>query len=679
MTASSSHPQPRDPAAHGTPLAVHASTGLSIEDTQRLLNQQARQRAMSSTTGAATTSSHATSLPLLASDAGSAPIRYRSQGRTLLVGTEARVRALASLFSQLPTTLQLPLVLLLSDQDNSALVSLDEQHFTTSEALPSHSATRDLLSLKGYLGQFTLTSDGVNLASALLPAISVMQPDGQSSLQHVAHFDLIADLAAHPLNQAELAPPGYLRATEAVLSELDRLASDAQLDAITLPALTEWAAQFSGLVGSFDKPNYVSVNLDVCAHASAGSIGCTRCLSSCSADAIFSVMGRRNAHIEIDPFLCHGAASCVSACPTGALSFTQPPVEQRMEQIQRLLERYQDAGGIYPLLRYRLDTDEAGSAAGSAAVSVADQERCLDITLDEITATGHDEWLAALALGASQILVELPSTLPAGQRQQLEQERRLTLALLDSMQLATDHHDTSRLVFISSSVEGESAEDSASALPLIAPLCVALAPGADSEEEHQLGLPIARDWLLGRPDERPGKRERLNRVLDHLAGLTAADLAEESVAVPEGAPFGSLAIDTDGCTLCQACVAVCPTTALSANRTSPALSFTQGDCVQCGLCEQSCPEQVITLTPGFAPQPDVRREPQLLKQDVPFPCISCGTPFGSTATITAMQTKLASHAYFQGDGALRLKMCSDCRVKDIWHEMARNPDAQLKV
>ncbi|WP_158773721.1 4Fe-4S dicluster domain-containing protein [Cobetia sp. L2A1] len=676
MTASPTHPQPLDPASRGTPLAVHASTGLSIENTQRALNKQARERALSSMTGSAAIGTQAPSLPLLASDAGSAPIRYRSRGQTLLVGSEARIRALATLLLQLPTTTRLSLALLTSDQDNSALVSLDEQHFTASQALPSHTASRNALSLSGYLGQFMLTSDGVNLASALLPATPIIQPDGQPSLHQVTHFDLIADLATQPLNQAELAPPGYLRAPDAVLIELDRLACDAQLDVTTLPEMTEWAAQFGGLVGSFDKPNYVSVNLDVCAHASAGNIGCTRCLSSCSADAIFSIAGRRNAHIEIDPFLCHGAASCISACPTGALSFTQPPVEQRMEQIQRLLERYQDAGGIYPLLRYRLDTPETDACA----VSVTDRERCLDITLDEITATGHDEWLAALALGASQILVELPDALPAGQRQQLEQERRLTLALLGSMQLATDHHGTSRLAFISSSAKKTSSvEDDTSALPLITPLCVALAPGANSEEEHPLGQPIARDWLLGRPDERPGKRERLNRVLDHLAGLAAADLAQDSVAVPEGAAFGSLAIETEGCTLCQACVAVCPTTALSANRTSPALSFTQGDCVQCGLCEQACPEQVITLTPGFVPQPDVRRDPLLLKQDVPFPCISCGTPFGSTATITAMQTKLASHAYFQGDGALRLKMCSDCRVKDIWHEMARNPDAQLKV
>ena len=634
----------------------------SLESAQRALNQQARQRALSSAMGG----SPASSLPLLATDAGSAPIRYHSQGRTVIIGSEARVRALASLLSRLPATAQLPLALLISEQDNSALVTMDEQHLAASESLPAHSAPRDMLALSGHLGQFSLASDGVNLAAALVP-----QGAGSAT-----HFDLIADLSSQPLNQAELPPPGYLQAGADVIAELDQLVADAEASQESLSQLTTWAMQFAGLIGNFDKPNYVTVNLDTCAHSSAGNIGCTRCLSSCSADAIFSVAGRRNAHIEIDPYLCHGAASCVSACPTGALSFTQPPSEQRMEQIQRLLERYQDGGGLYPLLRYRLEQ----SPASQTALASVDQERCLDITLEEISATGHDEWLAALALGATQVIVELPHDLPAGQHQQLDSERRLALTLLDSMGLANADGGEPRIRFVSlPSPLPQMDSYEAEALPLITPLCVALAPGADSEEEQQPSQPIARDWLLGQPQARPGKRERLNRVLDHLATLSVADLAQDSVAVPTGAPFGVVNVDSDNCTLCQGCVAVCPTSALSANRTSPALSFTQGDCVQCGLCEQACPEQVITLTPGFAPQPDVRREPQLIKQDVPFPCISCGTPFGSTATITAMQTKLASHAYFQGDGALRLKMCSDCRVKDIWHEMARNPDAQLKV
>ncbi|WP_288388023.1 ferredoxin family protein, partial [uncultured Cobetia sp.] len=444
----------------------------SLESAQRALNQQARQRALSSAMGG----SPASSLPLLATDAGSAPIRYHSQGRTVIIGSEARVRALASLLSRLPATAQLPLALLISEQDNSALVTMDEQHLAASESLPVHSAPRDMLALSGHLGQFSLASDGVNLAAALVP-----QGAGSAT-----HFDLIADLSSQPLNQAELPPPGYLQAGADVIAELDQLVADAEASQESLSQLTAWAMQFAGLIGNFDKPNYVTVNLDTCAHSSAGNIGCTRCLSSCSADAIFSVAGRRNAHIEIDPYLCHGAASCVSACPTGALSFTQPPAEQRMEQIQRLLERYQDGGGLYPLLRYRLEQ----SPASQTALASVDQERCLDITLEEISATGHDEWLAALALGATQVIVELPHDLPAGQHQQLDSERRLALTLLDSMGLANADSGEPRIRFVSlPSPLPQMDSYETEALPLITPLCVALAPGADSEEEQQPSQP----------------------------------------------------------------------------------------------------------------------------------------------------------------------------------------------
>ncbi|MHC9037237.1 hypothetical protein ACYTTR_16060, partial [Cobetia marina] len=205
----------------------------SLENAQRALNQQARQRALAAVLGA----SPASSLPLLASDAGSAPIRYRSQGRTLLIGSEARLRALSSLMLALPDTHSLSLSLLISEQDNSALVSLDERHITTSEALPSHASTREALSLSGHLGHFTLLSGGVNLARALL----------STGTRQVETFDLIADLGHQPLNQAELPPPGYLRAEDTVLGELDRLASDASLvesgDQIT--NLTHWATEFA--------------------------------------------------------------------------------------------------------------------------------------------------------------------------------------------------------------------------------------------------------------------------------------------------------------------------------------------------------------------------------------------------------------------------------------------------
>ena len=100
------------------------------------------------------------------------------------------------------------------------------------------------------------------------------------------------------------------------------------------------------------------------------------------------------------------------------------------------------------------------------------------------------------------------------------------------------------------------------------------------------------------------------------------------IALPEGAPFGEVQLDTNACTLCLACVGVCPTGALSDNPDYPMLRFTESACVQCGLCETTCPEDAISLVPQL--DFEAWEEPKkLLKQEEPFACISCGKLFGT--------------------------------------------------
>jgi hypothetical protein len=50
----------------------------------------------------------------------------------------------------------------------------------------------------------------------------------------------------------------------------------------------------------------------------------------------------------------------------------------------------------------------------------------------------------------------------------------------------------------------------------------------------------------------------------------------------------------------------------------------------------------------------------------PYSCIRCSKPFGTLKAIEAMVGKLSGHSMFQGAAAERLKMCSDCRVIDMY-------------
>jgi ferredoxin len=114
----------------------------------------------------------------------------------------------------------------------------------------------------------------------------------------------------------------------------------------------------------------------------------------------------------------------------------------------------------------------------------------------------------------------------------------------------------------------------------------------------------------------------------------------------------------------MSCVGACPEGAILDNPDAPQLSFIEKQCVQCGLCVQTCPETAITLMPRITTV-EQRKEKVLLNETKPFHCISCGKAFGTLKLVELMVGKLALHDAFSGDSLNRLKMCSDCRVVDM--------------
>jgi ferredoxin len=158
------------------------------------------------------------------------------------------------------------------------------------------------------------------------------------------------------------------------------------------------------------------------------------------------------------------------------------------------------------------------------------------------------------------------------------------------------------------------------------------------------------------------KRDVLRLALGELHRAAAATV--DIIALSEGAPLGAVEIDVGGCTLCLSCVSACPTGALRDDPERPMLRFVEDACVQCGLCQATCPEKFITLKP----QIDFRaaRAPaRILKEEEPFCCISCGKPFGVKSTIEWVVAKLESKHWMYTGSSRRLdviKMCEDCRV-----------------
>ncbi len=164
------------------------------------------------------------------------------------------------------------------------------------------------------------------------------------------------------------------------------------------------------------------------------------------------------------------------------------------------------------------------------------------------------------------------------------------------------------------------------------------------------------------------KRELLCWALKRLA--ENRNMEEKIIQLQEGAPYGQVLPDGDACTLCMACVSLCPTGALSwAGEAFPGLLFKEAECIQCGQCASVCPEKALNLHPRIAFGAYLKPEFRSLKADVPLSCIRCGSPFATRKMIETLTERLAGHWMFATDREKqRLRMCRECRIRDIYEK-----------
>ncbi|MGB5177602.1 MAG: 4Fe-4S dicluster domain-containing protein, partial [Gammaproteobacteria bacterium] len=171
------------------------------------------------------------------------------------------------------------------------------------------------------------------------------------------------------------------------------------------------------------------------------------------------------------------------------------------------------------------------------------------------------------------------------------------------------------------------------------------------------------------------KRTVIRLAVDHL--FDAAELKRPLVTLPTGAPFGEVLLDQVRCTLCLACVSQCPANALSAGTETPQLGFIEANCVQCGLCCRTCPEDAIAISPRYLYDFPTRNTRRILYEEEPYPCIVCGKAFATRSVIENITKKMQGHAMFKGAALQRIRMCEDCRVRDIYGD--EGGDAQIRI
>ena len=100
------------------------------------------------------------------------------------------------------------------------------------------------------------------------------------------------------------------------------------------------------------------------------------------------------------------------------------------------------------------------------------------------------------------------------------------------------------------------------------------------------------------------------------------------------------------------------------------MRFIERNCVQCGLCVSTCPEDAITLVPRLN-LTEAAKKPVVLNEAQPFHCVRCAKPFGTRQMVDSMVAKLTGHSMFAtGPSLRRLQMCADCRVVDMMENKA---------
>jgi ferredoxin len=291
-------------------------------------------------------------------------------------------------------------------------------------------------------------------------------------------------------------------------------------------------------------------------------------------------------------------------------------------------------------LRRTPDCNAARRAAGrvgfhdqaAAPEQALEEPGALPFPLHSVAATGPETWLACLAWGAVEVLLAPSVDAAASVGSVLEAQVALAGRLLDAVGQEPD-----RVRLLNDTRAGSGPHD-------------------------------ARFGELPLLDVKPsGNRRQLL-----LSAVTALGEGRQAMAqwmtLPAGAAFGAVSVDEGACTLCFACVIVCPTRALRRQRGGrPVLLFTEGACVQCGICTRACPEQAIRLLPGVRLEEGGRESERPLAEGEMAHCAECGGAYLPRTVVAAALSRVGASSLLQGDAARLLQLCPSCRANSIMH------------
>ncbi len=407
--------------------------------------------------------------------------------------------------------------------------------------------------------------------------------------------------------------------------------SEADLDRV--------AERIRELIGDFLKPVHVVYNPEICAGGVADQEACGICVTACPYDAI----GRdpeNHLRMKIDHMACEGCGACVSACPTTSLRFAEPSPHELYTRIAALLApASSSADGERLVVLFHCGEQGRRALEEAGRTPLPYPAGVLPVEVPCLRYVSEANMLAAFRLGAAGVGLLGCEHCPHGERELLHQKYDFCGLTLDAFGMGRERL---RLITADNGTEPHA--------------IAALARFAETLD----ATPIRWD---GKTMPQRDSREIIADAIRVFIAQTGRQAGRKPLDTAQ--PFAFAEVRAPGCTMCRACVNVCPTHAFSLDEDSQSLQFKHLSCVACGLCEKVCPENVITLRREIHFERGAL-EYQTLVQDDMVSCEKCGKPYINRRALETVEARLLSLESlldtFSGNRRNLLRMCPDCRT-----------------
>jgi ferredoxin len=376
-------------------------------------------------------------------------------------------------------------------------------------------------------------------------------------------------------------------------------------------------------LGEIGVEKYLELNLKRCASGRSELIGCEYCLP-CPYEAIT----REGVKMTFSALRCRGCGLCASLCPLSVPELRDYPNELLYSQIESVLS--EDLRQKVLLFADRENAEKL-TAVGRKKLQYP---AVVPLFVPAVDMVSEAHILSALERGAEGVILwECENSHP----EQIESTVTFAQKTLSAFGLGDRV-----LVLDDAPFEAEAFAKK------VTDFVTKLSPSSIRKKK-----PAEIDFT------KP-KREILIALMQILRMKTGVrpTLLEEDTSYP----FADVAINSN-CTLCTACVTMCPTNALIKGENE--IDFVYGNCIACGMCQQACPEEAIALKRVLDFSQLVEEGSKKLVEVEFVACAGCGELFMPKSAFERMSALLKQG---EDEGELNieerldlLKYCQKCR------------------